>query len=95
MHFLCCKEQQRSQKQELDSFYLLIFDFRVRHVPMNISIEPFDTYYILRTLLWTGHVARMALTRARRKTSHNWGSELDADAEFNFFYPPAAGRGRS
>jgi hypothetical protein len=23
------------------------------------------------------------------------GSELDADAEFNFFYPPSAGRGRS
>jgi transcription initiation factor TFIIIB Brf1 subunit/transcription initiation factor TFIIB len=27
--------------------------------------------------------------------SRNWGSELDADAEFNFFYPPSAGRGRS
>jgi hypothetical protein len=23
------------------------------------------------------------------------GSELDADAEFNIFYPPSAGRGRS
>jgi hypothetical protein len=23
------------------------------------------------------------------------GSELDADAEFNFFYPPTAGEGRS
>jgi hypothetical protein len=27
--------------------------------------------------------------------SRNWGSELGADAEFNFFYPPTAGRGRS
>jgi hypothetical protein len=27
--------------------------------------------------------------------SRNLGSELDADAEFNFFYPPTAGRGRS
>jgi hypothetical protein len=27
--------------------------------------------------------------------SRNRGSELDADAEFNFFYPPSAGRGRS
>jgi hypothetical protein len=27
--------------------------------------------------------------------SRNWRSKLDADAEFNFFYPPAAGRGRS
>jgi hypothetical protein len=27
--------------------------------------------------------------------SRNWGSELDAEAEFNFFYPPSAGRGRS
>jgi hypothetical protein len=27
--------------------------------------------------------------------SRNWGSELDADAEFNFFYPPLAGEGRS
>jgi hypothetical protein len=27
--------------------------------------------------------------------SRNWGSELDVDAEFNFFYPPTAGRGRS
>jgi hypothetical protein len=25
--------------------------------------------------------------------SCNWGIELDTDAEFNFFYPPAAGRG--
>jgi hypothetical protein len=27
--------------------------------------------------------------------SRNWGSELDADDEFNFFYPLTAGRGRS
>jgi hypothetical protein len=27
--------------------------------------------------------------------SRNWGSGLDADTEFNFFYPPTAGRGRS
>jgi hypothetical protein len=27
--------------------------------------------------------------------SRNWEIELDAGAEFNFFYPPAAGRGRS
>jgi hypothetical protein len=27
--------------------------------------------------------------------ARNWGSELDADAEFNFFYPPSAGEGRS
>jgi hypothetical protein len=26
--------------------------------------------------------------------SRNWGIELDADAEFNFFNPPTAGRGR-
>jgi hypothetical protein len=27
--------------------------------------------------------------------TRNWGSELDTDAEFNFFYPPSAGEGRS
>jgi hypothetical protein len=27
--------------------------------------------------------------------SRNWGSELDAGGEFNFFYRPSAGRGRS
>jgi hypothetical protein len=27
--------------------------------------------------------------------SRNWESELDADAEFNFFYPSTTGRGRS
>jgi hypothetical protein len=27
--------------------------------------------------------------------SRSWGIELDADAEFNFFYLPSAGRGRS
>jgi hypothetical protein len=27
--------------------------------------------------------------------SRNSGSALDADAEFNFFYPPSAGEGRS
>jgi hypothetical protein len=27
--------------------------------------------------------------------SRNRGSELDADAEINFFYPPSAGEGRS
>jgi uncharacterized membrane protein (Fun14 family) len=27
--------------------------------------------------------------------SRNWGSELDVDAEFKFFYPLTAGRGRS
>jgi hypothetical protein len=26
--------------------------------------------------------------------SRNWERELDANAEFNFFYPPSAGRGR-
>jgi hypothetical protein len=28
-------------------------------------------------------------------SSRDWGSELDANAEFNFFYPPSAGRGHS
>jgi hypothetical protein len=27
--------------------------------------------------------------------SRNWGSDLGADAEFNFFNPPLAGEGRS
>jgi hypothetical protein len=27
--------------------------------------------------------------------SRNWGSDLDAGAEFNFFYPPSAGESRS
>jgi hypothetical protein len=44
--------------------------------------------------------ARAILDRVRDSLdqapgSRNWGSELDADAEFNFFYPPSAGRGRS
>jgi hypothetical protein len=44
--------------------------------------------------------ARVILDRVRDDLdqapgSRNWGSELDADAEFNFFYPPTAGRGRS
>jgi hypothetical protein len=44
--------------------------------------------------------ARVILDRLRDNLdqapgSRNWGSELDADAEFNFFYPPTSGRGRS
>jgi hypothetical protein len=44
--------------------------------------------------------ARLILDRVRDNLdqapgSRNWGSELDADAEFNFFYPLSAGRGRS
>jgi hypothetical protein len=44
--------------------------------------------------------ARLILDRVRDNldqapNSRNWGSELDVDAEFNFFYPPKAGRGRS
>jgi hypothetical protein len=44
--------------------------------------------------------ARVILDRVRDNLdqapgSRNWGSKLDADAEFNFFYPPSAGRGRS
>jgi hypothetical protein len=44
--------------------------------------------------------ARVNLDRVRDNLdqapgSRNWGSELDADTEFNFFYPPTAGRGRS
>jgi hypothetical protein len=30
----------------------------------RLSIEPFDKYYNRRLLRWTGHVARMPLTRA-------------------------------
>jgi hypothetical protein len=33
----------------------------------RLSIEPFDAYYNRRLLRWTGHVARMPLTRAQRK----------------------------
>jgi hypothetical protein len=44
--------------------------------------------------------ARVILDRVRDNLdqapgSRNWGIELDAGAEFNFFYPPTAGRGRS
>jgi hypothetical protein len=44
--------------------------------------------------------ARLILDRVRDNPdqahgSRNWRSELDADAEFNFFYPPTAGRGHS
>jgi hypothetical protein len=33
-----------------------------------LSIEPFDKYYNRRLLRWTGHVARMPLIRAPRRT---------------------------
>jgi hypothetical protein len=45
--------------------------------------------------------ARVILDRVRdnfdpASGSRNWGSELDADAVFDFFYPPSAGeKGRS
>jgi hypothetical protein len=44
--------------------------------------------------------ARLILDRVRENMdtvpgSRDWGSELDADAEFNFFYPPSAGEARS
>jgi hypothetical protein len=44
--------------------------------------------------------ARVILDRVRDNLDQapgprNWGSELDVHAEFNFFYPPTAGRGRS
>jgi hypothetical protein len=43
--------------------------------------------------------ARVILDRLRDNLdqapgSRHWGSELDADTEFNFSYPPSAGRGR-
>jgi hypothetical protein len=34
----------------------------------RLAIEPFDTYYNRRLLRWTGHVARMPLTRAPSKS---------------------------
>jgi hypothetical protein len=45
-------------------------------------------------------IARVILDRVRDNLnpapgSRNWGSELDAGAKFNFFYPPSAGEGRS
>jgi hypothetical protein len=51
------------------------------------------------TLLARGF-ARVILDRVRDNPdkapgSRSRGSELDADAEFNFFYPPSAGEGRS
>jgi hypothetical protein len=44
--------------------------------------------------------ARVILDRVRDNLdqapgSRNWGTKSDADAEFNFFYPPTAGRGCS
>jgi hypothetical protein len=44
--------------------------------------------------------ARVILDRVRENLdqapgSRNWESELDTGAEFNFFYPPTAGRGHS
>jgi hypothetical protein len=44
--------------------------------------------------------ARVILDRVRDNLdqapgSHSLESELEADAKFNFFYPPSAGRGRS
>jgi hypothetical protein len=44
--------------------------------------------------------ARVILDRVRDNLdlapgSRYWGCELDADAEFNFFYPPSAGRSGS
>jgi hypothetical protein len=44
--------------------------------------------------------ARVSFDRVRNNLdpapgSRNWGSELDADAEFNFFYPLSVGEGRS
>jgi hypothetical protein len=38
----------------------------------RLSIEPFDKYYNRRLLRWTGHVARMPLTRAPRKILTSW-----------------------
>jgi hypothetical protein len=35
-------------------------------------IEPFDKYYNRRLLWWTGHVARMPLTRATSKILASW-----------------------
>jgi hypothetical protein len=45
-------------------------------------------------------LARVILDRVRDNLdpapgSRNWGSEFDADAEYNFLNPPTAGRGRS
>jgi hypothetical protein len=44
--------------------------------------------------------ARVILERVQENMdpapgSRDWGSELDPDAEFIFFYPPSAGEGRS
>jgi hypothetical protein len=38
----------------------------------HLSIEPFDKSYNRRLLRWTGHVARMPLTRAPRKMLTCW-----------------------
>jgi hypothetical protein len=38
----------------------------------HLSIEPFDKHYNCRLLRWTGHVARMPLTRAPRKILTSW-----------------------
>jgi hypothetical protein len=83
MRLALCKEQQHSQKQE------------------SIA-EAMRTQRIYRA--W-GHsfargFARVILDRVRDNLnqapgSRNLGSELDAGAEFNFFNPPTAGRGRS
>jgi hypothetical protein len=43
----------------------------------RLSIEPFDTYYSRRLLRWTGHVARMPLTRAPRKVLTSWVDNLE------------------
>jgi hypothetical protein len=75
---------------------------RLRYVRKSKSIaKAMQTQHICRAL---GHsfareFARVILDRVRDNLdqapgSRNWGSELDADAEFNFFYPPSAGRGR-
>jgi hypothetical protein len=38
----------------------------------RLAMEPFDTYYNRRLRRWTGHVARMPLTRAPRKFLACW-----------------------
>jgi hypothetical protein len=40
----------------------------------RLAIEPFDTYYNLRLLRWTGHVARIPFIWALRKILICWGN---------------------
>jgi hypothetical protein len=74
-------------------------------VDETMQMESLETMRTQRICRAWGHLfargfARVILNRVRDSLdqapgSCNWGSELDAGAEFNFVYPPTAGRGRS